>query len=178
MHSCFNPRTHTGCDQMWPRWLTREPLFQSTHPHGVRLDTDNLDNTKPVFQSTHPHGVRLGLTAEVLFVETFQSTHPHGVRQYTPYQGNSHKEVSIHAPTRGATQQSLNFVNSSVVSIHAPTRGATFQRSVYVCLLDGFNPRTHTGCDTTSSMSVPKGVVSIHAPTRGATGSIASCLIV
>ena len=33
---CFNPRTHTGCDDredMLTAWI---PKFQSTHPHGVR----------------------------------------------------------------------------------------------------------------------------------------------
>ena len=34
-------------------------LFQSTHPHGVRL-TDVTKDIKGIeFQSTHPHGVRL-----------------------------------------------------------------------------------------------------------------------
>ena len=55
--------------------------------------------------------------------------------------------VSIHAPTRGATQ--THYYNSPYdkVSIHAPTRGATSTRSSN-CF---FNK------------------VSIHAPTRGAT---------
>ena len=61
INSCFNPRTHTGCDvgkevQAPTYWgvsihaptrgataqhadLTVSPLFQSTHPHGVRLKT-------------------------------------------------------------------------------------------------------------------------------------------
>ena len=34
--------------------------------------------------------------------------------------------VSIHAPTRGATSQTLCEVFEPSVSIHAPTRGATF----------------------------------------------------
>ena len=33
----FNPRTHTGCDGMRKRMDSYPPLFQSTHPHGVRL---------------------------------------------------------------------------------------------------------------------------------------------
>ena len=56
--------------------------------------------------------------------------------------------VSIHAPTRGATQFN-EFANSGAsVSIHAPTRGATF---------DAPQALNHSF------------VVSIHAPTRGAT---------
>ena len=55
--------------------------------------------------------------------------------------------VSIHAPTRGATDVYANFADYYRVSIHAPTRGATFEES--------FGKLTDT--------------VSIHAPTRGAT---------
>ena len=36
-------------------------------------------------------------------------------------------------------------------------------------LFAGFNPRTHVGCDTTSSFDERLGDVSIHAPTWGAT---------
>ena len=56
--------------------------------------------------------------------------------------------VSIHAPTRGATNTFQSRVHICVVSIHAPTRGATTQKDVDCRLIH---------------------VVSIHAPTRGAT---------
>ena len=55
----------------------------------------------------------------------FQSTHPHGVRRDLWRQCGPVCEVSIHAPTRGATTRTLRTT--------ASTR----------C----FNPRTHTGCD-------------------------------
>ena len=76
--------------------------FQSTHPHGVRLDISTLpglaksfnprthtgcdfkDNkilqTVDKFQSTHPHGVRQNVVFIAHEREEFQSTHPHGVR--------------------------------------------------------------------------------------------------
>ena len=97
--------------------------------------------------------------------------------------------VSIHAPTRGATYNSPAAQMSRMVSIHAPTRGATnttfniwakikFQSThphgVRLRLrlirrnLQRFNPRTHTGCDTTSALISVAALVSIHAPTRGA----------
>ena len=37
--------------------------------------------------------------------------------------------------------------------------------ALYKC----FNPRTHTGCDTTQKIPGVQSQVSIHAPTRGAT---------
>ena len=77
----------------------------------------------------------------------FQSTHPHGVR-----------------PTTSA------FISvAALVSIHAPTRGATFVHIFGFRLDVGFNPRTHTGCDTRGNQSYHITLVSIHAPTRGAT---------
>ena len=59
----------------------RDPKFQSTHPHGVRPDKNVAEGIKAQFQSTHPHGVRPA-NASTLGVSV---------------------DVSIHAPTRGAT---------------------------------------------------------------------------
>ena len=103
---------------------------------------------------------------------TFQSTHLREVRQDESTH-IIHQAVSIHAPTRGATQkraiaaQKQEFQSTHLrevrhrvlcastpqsVSIHEPTRGATilFTYAPYVI---------H---------------VSIHAPTRGATSSVSS----
>ena len=59
-------------------------------------------------------------------------------------------DISIHAPTRGATFKPLIYkVLRVIISIHAPTRGATKYR-----IVDADNK-----------------AISIHAPTRGATYS-------
>ena len=90
----------------------------------------------------------------------FQSTHPHGVRPEGIKAQNDLVNVSIHAPTRGATTYTvwgwLYFQfqsthphgvrhnapmpsDSSVyVSIHAPTRGATYSRVYYDVLISSF----------------------------------------
>ena len=99
------------------------------------------------FQSTHPHGVRPSDAKYVLSVKQFQSTHPHGVRPS--------KHIPIGKPT--------------FVSIHAPTRGATNEKLTDIYYIGGFNPRTHTGCDSLFSSLESLVNVSIHAPTRGAT---------
>ena len=79
-------------------------------------------------------------------------------------------KVSIHAPTRGATEDFICARSFGQVSIHAPTRGATHQCK-------------DAGEDSQKFQSThPHGVrplhpckavairyVSIHAPTRGAT---------
>ena len=79
LYKCFNPRTHTGCDAAQTKKSSAD-MFQSTHPHGVRLHNPKLSLSIVRFQSTHPHGVRL-LSASLILINTeFQSTHPHGVR--------------------------------------------------------------------------------------------------
>ena len=57
--------------------------------------------------------------------------------------------VSIHAPTQGATKMLKARWSSSTVSIHAPTQGATETSCIFSAVL----------------------MVSIHAPTQGATCS-------
>jgi len=57
-------------------------------------------------------------------------------------------KVSIHAPARGATNDSNSKLYGYKVSIHAPARGAT-KRLRTIELLLGFNPRPRTGGDNT-----------------------------
>ena len=61
-----------------------------------------------------------------------------------------HWDISIHAPTRGATRQCGRRLQLSKISIHAPTRGAT----------------------STLSRLERQPEISIHAPTRGATAKM------
>ena len=77
----------------------------------------------------------------------FQSTRPRGARHYFHDVVVYYVWVSIHAPTRGATQINAHVLGMTDVSIHAPTRGAT------------------------ELVKSPEQLlfVSIHAPTRGAT---------
>ncbi len=121
-----------------------------------------------MFQSTLPRGVRPLVAVPRLPISLFQSTLPRGERprqsvrcrsrpRFNPrsHEGSDFSSVrslyaisvSIHAPTRGATQPVTVGVLHDAVSIHAPTRGAT----ILFCLV--FRWRS----------------VSIHAPTRGAT---------
>ena len=56
-------------------------------------------------------------------------------------------EVSIHAPTRGATLGVVGHFPHFEVSIHAPTRGATQPWPESISPYRGFNPRAHAGRD-------------------------------
>ena len=72
------------------------------------------------------------------------ATRPRLFNQFNP-------RISIHAPTRGATSRIIDLTNNLRISIHAPTRGATAR------------------CKDLPAPGVP---ISIHAPTRGATTSL------
>ena len=55
--------------------------------------------------------------------------------------------ISIHAPTRGATPSDNNFSISLLISIHAPTRGATCPHYIIYLLITDFNPRSYKRSD-------------------------------
>ena len=54
--------------------------------------------------------------------------------------------ISIHAPTRGATISVQIVILQFKISIHAPTRGATTHADPPTACHD-FNPRSHEGSD-------------------------------
>ena len=78
-------------------------------------------------------------------------------------------EVSIHAPTWGATLFSIGGILTIHVSIHAPTWGATVLSGIFFSHISGFNPRSHMGSDAAHYRHAELSLVSIHAPTWGAT---------
>ena len=78
--------------------------------------------------------------------------------------------VSIHAPTKGATNTDLKVGLDCMVSIHAPTKGATRIIAEILYKQTCFNPRSHEGSDLKANMRIVGATeVSIHAPTKGAT---------
>ena len=63
------------------------------------------------------------------------------------------------------------------ISIHAPTRGATQSPTIYVCDNPYFNPRSHERSDGILGLLEILFHISIHAPTRGATNTSAEKLM-
>ena len=169
MTDSFNPRTHTGCDHTPGRVELLALMFQSTHPHGVRLELIVLNvvlssvsihaptrgatyGNEPLlgeaqFQSTHPHGVRLALLITYLSFLQFQSTHPHGVRHNSNFSVIcSRKFQSTHPHgVRLCTLLALTF-GLPFQSTHP--HGVRLLQNLNLRLDNqSFNPRTHTGCD-------------------------------
>ena len=58
-------------------------------------------------------------------VRAFQSALPRGERQQIGGSPDEDRNISIHAPTRGATPMLQLRYSRKPISIHAPTRGAT-----------------------------------------------------
>ena len=166
-------------------------MFQSTHPHGVRLN--KIGNSILIIKSFNPrtrtgcdlkrfpfasaiivsiHAPARGATAnrEILNSDNlFQSTHPHGVRlcRHPRYVFNG--SVSIHAPARGATRAGRSAVLLTYVSIHAPARGATLPLYFLSVLFMFQSTHPHGVRQSTFANSLRASKVSIHAPARGAT---------
>ena len=57
------------------------------------------------------------------------------------------EEISIHAPTKGATLTARELEQLETISIHAPTKGATQQGACEIPYRHDFNPRSHEGSD-------------------------------
>ena len=101
-------------------------MFQSTHPHGVRHHTANIQtNFRTVSIHAPTRGATLRLILAILSRSVFQSTHPHGVRQIELY--TLKILLSFNPRTHTGCDESWlgPCVSFSQVSIHAPTRGAT-----------------------------------------------------
>ena len=141
-----------------------------------------------MFQSTHPHGVRLVLYGPATGIawrfnprtltgcdgqneSQSKTSHCFNPRTLTGCDvaikagDNVIWNVSIHAPSRGATRVLVEKAHWEYVSIHAPSRGATIITPFLTISIPRFNPRTLTGCDSKraflqSLLLVPMGIYS------------------
>ena len=86
--------------------------------------------------------------------------------------------ISIHAPTRGATIVPVKIGGFEIISIHAPTRGATGTGwTIISWSRRNFNPRSHERSDADEFGFDFNDKISIHAPTRGATNPVSNTAI-
>jgi len=166
----FNPRAHAGRDSSARLSLPDSCAFQSARPRGARPADRIALEVSVLFQSARPRGARPpGAVADRRRWRFNPRAHA-GRDNWGRAYGARPWDVSIRAPTRGAT------------------RRVRFQR----LLIARFNPRAHAGrdfcgidCCATAywfQSARPRGarlvlgigiaarmVVSIRAPTRGAT---------
>ena len=122
-----------------------------------------------MFQSTHPHRVRL---YQGVCLTAVKSVSIHAPTQgATPWEYGTFKSrwVSIHAPTQGATLIVMDYKNNIQVSIHAPTQGATCKRAVTLSRKEFQSTHPHRVRHFITTKDYITYDVSIHAPTQGAT---------
>ena len=143
------------------------------------------------FQSTHPRGVRHCPRLSKRNVEDFNPRTHVGCDTCKYGRMGIRPDISIHAPTWGATAELIQLWEKPVnfnprthvgcdlvrltlkslkyISIHAPTWGATKWCITPSKCVNYFNPRTHVGCDKVVVKNILIPCISIHAPTWGAT---------
>ena len=123
--SCFNPRTRTGCDEVFQVLNLYDTVSTHAPARGATQRAGEVTPPLDLFQPTHPHGVRHGPYCDDCWEEMFQPTHPHGVR---PARALSSGNSSSFQPTHP----------------HGVRPGSAERR---FGAGSGFNPRTRTGCD-------------------------------
>ena len=143
----FNPRSHKGSDIVQSVLKTTKAEFQSTLPQGERLISPAIYISFVDFNPRSHKGSDGSRGQSDYSERRFQSTLPQGERLVV---------VGTH------------FLVSNI-SIHAPTRGATQLPPGSHPGIKHFNPRSHKGSDQGEPSGQRKKVISIHAPTRGAT---------
>ena len=165
--TCFNPRTRMGCDCKVmlniltsvvsihaPAWGATNPsvlnpifgMFQSTHPHGVRHNTNYRTFINQLFQSTHPHGVRPFPPPLLLQLFRFNPRTRMGCDRII-LKRKYNIDVSIHAPAWGATDISI-YQNTNYRFQSTHPHGVRLSALAETISIICFNPRTRMGCDS------------------------------
>ena len=141
----FNPRSHMGSDAS-KGTSKKAAQFQSTLPHGERPVKGRHCARCMLFQSTLPHGERPKHSTRFSCLRCFNPRSHMG-------SDSSHRacisggNVSIHAPTWGATQRIIDTLNCHWFQSTLPHG----ERQEFLkCFIDliSFNPRSHMGSDT------------------------------
>ncbi len=99
-------------------------MFQSTHPHGVRLRRINRFSRWYLVSIHAPTRGATLISSTIIRILVFQSTHPHGVR--------------------------LSVISGMIAMVSFNPRTHTGCDRLWIYIVPcctSFNPRTHTGCD-------------------------------
>jgi len=122
-------------------------VFQSTRPRGARPISLIALGRFSCFNPRAHAGRDINRCEDILFVVDVSIHAPtRGATKNNPL-SKTFGPVSIHAPTRGATYFQSPTAGTVAVSIHAPTRGATLNYIFVFYPSLSFNPRAHAGRD-------------------------------
>ena len=122
--SCFNPRTHTGCDFTLSTDAEIEQMFQSTHPHGMRQQAFTERATDTSFNPRTHTG------CDRLLLRVYLRVYGFNPRTHTgcdyPHVDLYAYNISFNPRTHtGCDKVVAKLKQTTTVSIHAPTRDAT-----------------------------------------------------
>ena len=148
--------------------------FQLTRPRGARLVRAFAFAEPDLFQLTRPRGARPELIVIDDLGKGFNSRAREGRDRPHPYAYRG-RQVSTHAPARGATVRSYAPQEDEEVSTHAPARGATRRRRRSRRRLKVSTHAPARGATIARAAEGPSSDVSTHAPARGATGRLRPC---
>ena len=123
----FNPRTHEGCDLFTTDIAKRVDEISIHAPTKGATHKASIIKTDPSNFNPRTHeGCDFVDYYNRLYLEEFQSTHPRRVRHKSWIYLVIPRQISIHAPTKGATYLVPEEQGKTLkISIHAPTKGAT-----------------------------------------------------
>ena len=167
--SSFNPRTHTGCDRVSTYRLESQRLFQSTHPHGVRLGFNLTLIIGIICFNPRTH---TGCDPKVC--PTWSRCARFNPRTHTGCDVQGQKTAIGILGFNPRTHTGCDLCRTILTINHrlfqsTHPHGVRRVLSALFQSVRCFNPRTHTGCDKTKYKDKAQQKVSIHAPTRGAT---------
>ncbi len=168
--SDFNPRSHEGSDQYA---ASKESLYSDFNPRSHE-------------------GSDASWGPPIIDFRRFQSTLPRGERQLVYNPVTKKYEISIHAPTRGATASAISYLVWQLYFNPRSHEGSDGRKFISVVpdelfqstlprgerhseagnnrgIRNDFNPRSHEGSDAVQCSNSADSEISIHAPTRGAT---------
>ena len=121
-----------------------------------------------MFQSTLPHGERL-IFSRIIKIPNSFNPRSHMGSDIFPNENLSYMNVSIHAPTWGATDSPIRISASWKCFNPRSHMGSDLFYRFCPIIIYSFNPRSHMGSDEIWREAEIKYSVSIHAPTWGAT---------
>ena len=102
----FNPRSHEGSDAMPIALVKPTPKFQSTLPRRERLYKVVVSNCHYNFNPRSHEGSDCNPDSPSHWFKLFQSTLPRRERLIGSFFSTKSAGISIHAPTKGATNRS------------------------------------------------------------------------
>ena len=120
----FNPRARAGRD-LSPIYVIANQLVSIHAPVRGATSSSERAIVGLRFQSTRPCGARPKRLVDAGKIIGFNPRARAGRDVHPVALDEASRAVSIHAPVRGATHNSLHPIHDLAVSIHAPVRGAT-----------------------------------------------------